>query len=160
MAQELAELQGGDEKISALKEQQKALKKIFKTAAKKLSKERQSAANKLSKAVNAKLDELQMVHCQFAIAIETLTSESPNTAGAESLEFLISTIPGKQPKALAQIASGGELSRISLAIAVVTAQTSNIPTVVFDEVDVGIGGGVAEVAVSYTHLTLPTKRIV
>jgi DNA repair protein RecN (Recombination protein N) len=61
------------------------------------------------------------------------------------LEFLISTIPGKPPKALAQIASGGELSRISLAIAVVTAQTSNIPTVVFDEVDVGIGGGVAEV---------------
>ena len=86
-----------------------------------------------------------MAHCQFAIAIEPLTSESPNTAGAESLEFLISTIPGKPPKALAQIASGGELSRISLAIAVVTAQTSNIPTVVFDEVDVGIGGGVAEV---------------
>ena len=145
LAQELAELEGGDKKISALKEQQKALQKKFITAAKKLSKQRQSVANKLSKAVNAKLDELQMTHCQFAIAIDSLTSESPNTAGAESLEFLISTIPGKPPKALAQIASGGELSRISLAIAVVTAQTSNIPTVVFDEVDVGIGGGVAEV---------------
>ena len=145
LAQELADLEGGDEKISALKEQQTALQKTFTAAAKKLSKQRQSAASKLSKAVNAKLDELQMAHCQFAIAIEPLTSESPNTAGAESLEFLISTIPGKPPKALAQIASGGELSRISLAIAVVTAQTSNIPTVVFDEVDVGIGGGVAEV---------------
>ena len=86
-----------------------------------------------------------MTHCQFAIAIDSLTSESPNAAGAESLEFLISTIPGKPPKALAQIASGGELSRISLAIAVVTTQTSNIPTIVFDEVDVGISGGVAEV---------------
>ncbi len=145
LAQELADLEGGDEKISALKEQQTALQKTFTAAAKKLSKQRQSAVSKLSKAVNAKLDELQMAHCQFAIAIEPLASESPNTAGAESLEFLISTIPGKPPKALAKIASGGELSRISLAIAVVTAQTSNIPTVVFDEVDVGIGGGVAEV---------------
>ena len=145
LVQELAELEGGDEKIIALKEQQKTLQKIYIDAAKKLSKKRQSAANKLSKAVNAKLEELQMSHCQFAVAIEALTSESPNTTGAESIEFLISTIPGKPAKALAQIASGGELSRISLAIAVITAQTSNIPTVVFDEVDVGIGGGVAEV---------------
>ena len=145
LVQELAELEGGDEKTIALKEQEKTLQKIYIDAAKKLSKKRQSAANKLSKAVNAKLEELQMSHCQFAVAIEALTSESPNTTGAESIEFLISTIPGKPAKALAQIASGGELSRISLAIAVITAQTSNIPTVVFDEVDVGIGGGVAEV---------------
>lgn len=145
LAQELAELEGGDEKISALEEQQSALQKTYSLAAKKLTKLRRSAASKLSKAVNAKLDELQMAHCEFAIAIDPITTGSPNTAGAESLEFLISTIPGKPPKALAQIASGGELSRISLAIAVVTAQTSNIPTVVFDEVDVGIGGGVAEV---------------
>ncbi len=145
LSQELAELEGGDEKISALKEQQTALQKTYRLAAKKLTKQRRCAASKLGKAVNAKLNELQMAHCEFTVAIETLQTDSPNVAGAESLEFLISTIPGKPPKALAQIASGGELSRISLAIAVVTAQTSNIPTVVFDEVDVGIGGGVAEV---------------
>ena len=86
-----------------------------------------------------------MAHCQFDIAGNELASSSPNANGLESNEFLISTIPGKPAQALAKIASGGELSRISLAIAVVTAQTSNIPTLVFDEVDVGIGGGVAEV---------------
>ncbi|MBT6578773.1 MAG: DNA repair protein RecN, partial [Cellvibrionales bacterium] len=145
LAQELSDLEGGDARIEALVQQQQDLQATFTVSAKKLSKLRRSAAKKLTKAVNAKLNELQMAHCQFEIAIEALTDSSPSTSGLEVIEFIISTVPGKPAQALAKIASGGELSRISLAIAVVTAQTSNIPTLVFDEVDVGIGGGVAEV---------------
>lgn len=145
LATELADLEGGDARIEELLEEQQVIHQEFMVNAKKLSRLRTSAAKKLVKAVNKKLDELQMAHCQFDIAGNELASSSPNANGLESNEFLISTIPGKPPQALAKIASGGELSRISLAIAVVTAQTSNIPTLVFDEVDVGIGGGVAEV---------------
>ena len=145
LAQELADLEGGDARIEVLVQQQQDLQAQFIVSAKKLSKLRRSAAKKLTKAVNAKLNELQMAHCQFEIDIEALTDSSPATSGLEVIEFIISTVPGKPAQALAKIASGGELSRISLAIAVVTAQTSNIPTLVFDEVDVGIGGGVAEV---------------
>jgi len=73
------------------------------------------------------------------------SDEQPHAHGTEEIEFLISTNPGSPAQPLHRIASGGELSRISLAIQVVTAQTSAIPTLVFDEVDVGIGGATAEV---------------
>ena len=142
---ELADLEGGDAKIEALVAEQQHVFDDYISAAKKLSKQRGSAAKKLARAVNQKLAELQMEHCQFGVECKALDSNAPATQGLEAIEFLISTIPGKPAAPLAKIASGGELSRISLAIAVVTAQTSNIPTLVFDEVDVGIGGGVAEV---------------
>ena len=71
--------------------------------------------------------------------------ENPKASGFESIEFLVSTNPGLPPQGLHKIASGGELSRISLAIQVITAKASTIPTLVFDEVDVGIGGATAEV---------------
>ena len=145
LSHELADLEGGDAKIEALVAQQQGIFNDYNSAAKKLSKARGSAAKKLAKAVNQKLAELQMEHCLFGIDCKALDSKTPSTQGLEAIEFLISTIPGKPAAPLAKIASGGELSRISLAIAVVTAQTSNIPTLVFDEVDVGIGGGVAEV---------------
>ena len=72
-------------------------------------------------------------------------STDPHPQGGEDIEFLISTNPGSPPQALGKIASGGELSRISLAIQVVTASGGTVPSMVFDEVDVGIGGAVAEV---------------
>ena len=83
-----------------------------------------------------------MTGSHFEVALH---QSEPGKHGLETTEFLISTNPGATPKALAKIASGGELSRISLAIVVVTAKTSSIPTMVFDEVDVGIGGTVADV---------------
>ncbi len=76
---------------------------------------------------------------------------NPHPHGGEEVEFLISTNPGAPPRALGKIASGGELSRISLAIGVVTANTATVPSMVFDEVDVGIGGAVAEVVGKLLH---------
>ncbi len=145
LAQELAHLEGSDAHIEELLVQQQDINKAFTAKAKKLSKKRQTAAKKLAKLVNQQLTKLKMAHCVFEISIQPFDNSAPNANGLESIEFMISTIPGKPVQALSKIASGGELSRISLAIQVVTAQTSNIPTLVFDEVDVGIGGGVAEV---------------
>ena len=85
-----------------------------------------------------------MSNAYFVIQLAPLP-ESGSSQGLEEIIFLISTNPGQEPRPLAKIVSGGELSRISLAIQVATAETSTIPTLVFDEVDVGIGGATADI---------------
>ena len=143
-----AELQGlasGDERIAQLKLEMLDLSAQYGADAARLSKKRRSAAKKLVKNASSVLASLAMDGCQFEIALRPLTSEDPNPHGSEEVEFLISTNPGAPARALGKIASGGELSRISLAIGVVTANTAPVASMVFDEVDVGIGGAVAEV---------------
>jgi DNA repair protein RecN (Recombination protein N) len=140
---EISTLSGIDEQIESLEAELMQRQDACKAAADKLSQQRKKAATRLSTAVSAKLKDLGMPGTQFEIALKRKTDLHPN--GAEDIEFLISTNPNQPPRALARIASGGELSRISLAIQVVTADTSRVPTLVFDEVDVGIGGAVAQV---------------
>jgi DNA repair protein RecN (Recombination protein N) len=82
---------------------------------------------------------------RFSIELRASSEKELLPNGLELVEFLVSANPGQPLKALAKVASGGELSRISLAIQVITAQTSRVPTLVFDEVDVGIGGPTAEI---------------
>jgi DNA repair protein RecN (Recombination protein N) len=108
----------------------------------KLSDGRKDAAAKLSAQISTEMQRLSLSGGKFEVA---LTSQSPTTNGLEQIEFLVSGHAGVAPRQLNKVASGGELSRISLAIRVVTAQKESIPTMIFDEVDVGIGGGVAEV---------------
>ncbi len=115
----------------------------YETVAKKLSASRQRAAKKLAKAVTQNLHQLGMPHGQFEIALETL--DASNASGLERIEYHVTTNPGQPLQAMARVASGGELARISLAIQVITANSGSIPTLIFDEVDVGIGGGIAEV---------------
>ena len=110
-----------------------------------LSKSRTKAASKLETSVGKQLTKLGMTGARFAIDLRPVDKSVPSARGFEEIEFLISTNPGQSPRSLNKIASGGELSRISLAIQVVTADTSQVPTLIFDEVDVGIGGAVAEV---------------
>ena len=81
----------------------------------------------------------------FEIAVRALDGDAANAHGADEIEFLVSANPGQPPRALAKVASGGELSRISLAIQVAAAQSDALPCLVFDEVDAGVGGGVAEI---------------
>ncbi len=111
-------------------------------SAKKLSQERIAAAKTLERLVTAAMQDLAMAGGVFAIQIEAL--EEGNAHGLEQVEFLVAGHPGATPKQLAKIASGGELARISLAISVITSEASQIPTLIFDEVDSGIGGAVAE----------------
>jgi DNA repair protein RecN (Recombination protein N) len=81
----------------------------------------------------------------FEIAVRALAADTANAHGADEIEFLVSANPGQPPRPLAKVASGGELSRISLAIQVAAAQSDALPCLVFDEVDAGVGGGVAEI---------------
>jgi DNA repair protein RecN (Recombination protein N) len=111
-------------------------------SAKKLSQERIAAAKTLERLVTAAMQDLAMSGGVFAIQIEAL--EEGNAHGLEQVEFLVAGHPGATPKQLAKVASGGELARISLAISVITSAASQIPTLIFDEVDSGIGGAVAE----------------
>ncbi|GAB1257441.1 DNA repair protein RecN [Aurantivibrio plasticivorans] len=141
LAEELTEITGDDADLDQLEKKCIALESHYRSLAQKLSNQRQKAANKLSKAVNQQLHKLAMEHANLQV---TLVPNEGNAQGAEDIQLLISTNPGQPLKPLHKIASGGELSRVSLAIQVVTAQTSATPTLVFDEVDVGIGGGTAD----------------
>ena len=145
LRKQLNRFQCSDEELSALQDKDQALRSEYLEFAQTLSKQRQKAAKKLSSAVNSQLKVLGMVDATLEVKLEKLSSDLPSARGLEASEFLVSTNPGQPAKPLAKVASGGELSRISLAIQVITAQTSNMPALVFDEVDVGIGGGVAKV---------------
>ncbi len=149
---ELDSIAGGGERIEQLQVELKTLRVNYDKQAQELSKRRAQAAQKLQKQVEKQLQALAMGGCRFTVALASRETPAPHAPaftphinGREDIEFLISTNPGTPPQALNRIASGGELSRISLAIQVITAQTSAIPTLVFDEVDVGIGGATAEV---------------
>ena len=110
--------------------------------AKQLSNGRKSAAVKLGTQISAEMQRLSLSGGKFEVA---LSEQAPTANGLEQIEFLVAGHAGVVARPLSKVASGGELSRISLAIRVVTAQKESIPTMIFDEVDVGIGGGVAEV---------------
>ncbi len=117
----------------------------FQAACKKLSAARKSAAKALSERVSALMQTLGMPGGRFVVELAALASEDATQTGADDIEFLVSANPGQPPRPLAKVASGGELSRISLAIQVAAAQTETLPCMVFDEVDAGVGGGVAEI---------------
>ncbi|UUD65469.1 DNA repair protein RecN [Pseudomonas seleniipraecipitans] len=142
---ELEGLNADDQATERLSEELAAYRRHYQEKAAELSTRRQKAAAKLSKAVEKEMQLLGMPGGRFSIQLQENTSTDPNGNGLEQVEFLVSANPGQPIKALAKVASGGELSRISLAIQVITAQTSRVPTLVFDEVDVGIGGPTAEV---------------
>ena len=141
---ELEALTGGSEQLEALEKAMADTALAWRTQADKLSALRQQGAIKLSQRVMEMLDRLAMGRCVFDIALIPFKDDNPDPRGAEDIEFLISTNPGAAPGPLSRVASGGALSRISLALQVVAADTATSPTKSFDEVDVGIGGGVAE----------------
>lgn len=114
----------------------------YNQTAKKLSAGRQQSAVRLAQQISAEMQKLSLSGGKFEVL---LTPQAPSAFGVEQVEFLVAGHAGVAPRPLNKAASGGELSRISLAIRVATAQKENIPTMIFDEVDVGIGGGVAEV---------------
>ena len=111
-------------------------------AALKLSKKRRESALELNKIITDKLNDLSFTHGRFEVNLKKI---EPSGNGNEQIEFLISTYLNAAPKPIQKVASGGELSRISLAIRVASISKANVPVMIFDEVDVGIGGGVAEV---------------
>jgi DNA repair protein RecN (Recombination protein N) len=144
LSSELSSLSGGDDALAELEQQTKKAREQFIASAKSLSKKRQLSAKKLTNSINTQLQTLAMGGANFLVAV-TQQLEKPSSNGIDDIEFLISTNPGQPHKPLSKVVSGGELSRISLAIQVATAQTSQAATLVFDEVDVGIGGDTANI---------------
>jgi DNA repair protein RecN (Recombination protein N) len=145
LREELESITGSSARVEEMAVELDQLRAEYAGAASKLSAARKKAATKLQKKVEAQLAELAMEQCRLKIALHPRDSDDPHPQGQEDIELLISTNPGQEPRPLGKIASGGELSRISLAIQVVSASVNTVPSMVFDEVDVGIGGAVAEV---------------
>lgn len=142
---ELADLDGGAHSLEQLEAEMEQRRKSYDLLAGKLTKAREKAAIELDQRIAGELTQLSMPAVQFVTHLGRNSSNEPTAHGEQDIEFLVSANPGQPARPLAKVASGGELSRISLAIQVVAAQTSTTPTLVFDEVDVGIGGGTAEV---------------
>lgn len=142
---ELESLDADDASLEHLEQAAALLVTEFNQKAQSLSTLRSKAAKKLASAVMQQLHILGMPDGEFSVVLQPTESNKPTAFGLEHIEFLVSANPGQPLRALAKVASGGELSRISLAIQVITAQTSRVPTLVFDEVDVGIGGPTAEI---------------
>jgi DNA repair protein RecN (Recombination protein N) len=145
LMEELEGLNASDESLERLGEELAAYAQHYQTKAQELSALRKQAAAQLATAVEQEVQRLGMPGGRFCIELNPFESAEPSPHGLEQIELLVSANPGQPLKGLAKVASGGELSRISLAIQVITAQTSRIPTLVFDEVDVGIGGPTAEI---------------
>ncbi|MGA0451579.1 MAG: DNA repair protein RecN [Pseudohongiellaceae bacterium] len=142
---QLSRFENSDAELEQLQANDGLLREQYQKLATDVSKQRRRAANKLDKAVNSELKHLGMPHAELSVTLTAGTGDAPSQHGLETVEFLVSTNPGQAANSLIKVASGGELSRISLAIQVITAQTSETPSLVFDEVDVGIGGGVAKI---------------
>jgi len=141
LSAELATLGAATDLESLLVMEQAALKK-YQVVAQQLGKERALAAKNLSSAVTNAMQELSMAGGCFDVAV---TSIEPSLFGTEHIEFMVAGHAGVAARPLAKVASGGELARIALAISVIASSSTATPTLIFDEVDSGIGGGVAEV---------------
>jgi DNA repair protein RecN (Recombination protein N) len=134
---------GGEESLEKLREQEAAGERAYREAAGKLSTMRRAAAKRLGTEVTKTMQTLAMSGGRLEVALVPL--EVPAAGGLESVELQVATHPGQTLSALARVASGGELSRLSLAVQVLLSGNASVPTLVFDEVDSGIGGAVAEV---------------
>ena len=149
-AAELERMERSTEEIARLQKEVQTIKSGLTSQAQILTKKRGSAALDLEKKVEAELTQLGMKKTVFTVKItqeageDTLDNHKLGPRGADRVEFLISPNPGEEPKPLARTASGGELSRIMLALKTILVEGDPIPTLVFDEVDAGIGGAVAE----------------
>lgn len=135
--------------IEALREQAKQQEAAYQKLAKQLSQKRSKAAAELGKLITDAMQDLSMAGGKLEIALTPLNEGGSH--GLEQVEFLVAGHAGSSPRPLAKVASGGELARISLAISVITSKASFTPTLIFDEVDAGIGGAVAETVGKLLH---------
>jgi DNA repair protein RecN (Recombination protein N) len=143
LARRLAALDGGGGDLARLARAEQAARAAYVEAARALSRARSEAAGRLDAAVAAELAPLKLDRARFTTRVAPLDEQAWGPQGLDGVEFMVSTNPGAPPAPLGKVASGGELSRFMLALKVVLAKTSPTPTIVFDEVDSGIGGAVA-----------------
>ncbi len=143
MAADLADLDAGAERLAQLDQQAAKAKKVYDAAAAALTQTRQAAAHHLERAVMAELPALKLERAEFVVALASVPEQRAET-GTDTVEFWVRTNPGSRPGPLMKVASGGELSRFLLALKVALADRGSAPTLVFDEIDTGVGGAVAD----------------
>lgn len=148
---QLCELLGNEDRLAELEEKQALCLEQYREASNILHKRRLKTAEQVSLKVGKSLESLGMPGSRFVVKVEKQESGKPVYHGDDQIEFLVSANPGQAPQALRKVASGGELSRISLAIQVISKNDKPVPTFVFDEVDAGIGGGIAEIVGKLLH---------
>ena len=148
---QLFELENSEHLLDELLLKKESCLTNYQSAALALSTRREKTANRLGKEVSKTLASLGMPGGEFLVSVEGQADTRPNAFGSDAIEFLVSANPGQPPQPLRKVASGGELSRISLAIQVISNNQRVIPTLVFDEVDSGIGGGIAEIVGKLLH---------
>jgi DNA repair protein RecN (Recombination protein N) len=141
MKKELTQIESHDEAIAETRTQITTIEAVIQKQAAELSSHRRKAAASLTKKILGELVHLGMKKARFKIE---LTSRDLDESGADSVEFYISTNPGEELKPLRKVASGGEISRITLSLKTILSAVDKIPTLIFDEVDTGIGGSIAE----------------
>jgi len=144
MAKELQDLEQSDEKIEMLTKKMQIIEKEYEIQANQLSKKRTQSAKSLAKEITQTMQTLSLPHGKFHIHFEPLEKSQLPAHGLEKIIFHIQTNPDQPLLPLAKVASGGEISRISLAIHIATAKQQTIPALVFDEIDVGVSGQTAE----------------
>jgi DNA repair protein RecN (Recombination protein N) len=141
--QDLGLIDAGEKELAVLETAARAARERYRAAATALSNRRKSAAEKLDRAVNAELKPLKLERARFTTEIVT-APEDGGPHGIDRIEFWVQTNPGTRPGPLMKIASGGELARFLLALKVVLADRGSAPTLIFDEIDTGVGGAVAD----------------
>jgi DNA repair protein RecN (Recombination protein N) len=144
LQQELVELEQADQRLGRLEEEVREFTARYRQAAARLHKARDQAARGFGQRVSEAMQGLGMPGGVFEVQVAPREDGRFSPQGSDRIEFRVSANPGQPPMALGKVASGGELSRISLAIQVIATDSARIPTLIFDEVDTGIGGGVAE----------------
>lgn len=143
MSEDLADLDAGEDKLAALKATAVKTRDAYDKKAKALSKAREKASRQLEQAVGQELPALKLERARFIVEM-TSDPENRSRTGIDQLEFYVQTNPGTKPGPMMKVASGGELSRFLLALKVSLADKGSAPTLVFDEIDTGVGGAVAE----------------
>ena len=157
--EELANLQSSDLTLENLDKKRLEKEAAYRKIADQLSLSRKKAANSMAKAISAAMQKLAMKGGKFVITVNEKPSSRPNIQGQDDIQFLVSANPGQKPRLLGKVASGGELSRISLAIQLIAAQYQIVETLIFDEVDSGVGGAVAETVGRYLRKLSSNSQI-
>ncbi len=156
---QLDDMQGGEARYQELLSLSEQSEDAYNKTAETLHQSRVSAGEKLSKAIIEKLNLLGMSGGQFEVSINYQKDIQPQKNGLDTIEFVVSANPGQALKPIGKVASGGELSRISLAIQVISHKDKSVPTFVFDEVDAGIGGATAEIVGQLLHSLTDENQI-
>jgi DNA repair protein RecN (Recombination protein N) len=160
LCDELDELNNLDSNNEKLQQQLQQQEQLCRELCTKISQQRTKIAIPLAAQITESIQQLAIPHGRIEFIISPMVNNHFNETGSDHIQLLVSTNPGQAAGELAKVASGGELARISLAIQVVTAGTRSVPTLVFDEVDVGIGGGVAEIVGKHLRQLAGSQQVI